>query len=61
MTSLFCYILLAAVVVLLAVCLWQRHRIRIKNRALVRYINESIKYKRLYYDALSKKGKSKKE
>jgi len=38
-------ILLVMVVVLGAVCLWQRRAIRLKNRVLVRLIKENLRYK----------------
>ena len=38
-------VLLVMVVVLAAVCLWQRREIRLKNRVLVRLIKENLRYK----------------
>jgi hypothetical protein len=37
--------LLVMVVVLAAVCLWQRREIRMKNRTLARLIKENLRYK----------------
>jgi hypothetical protein len=37
--------LLVMVVVLAAVCLWQRREIRLKNRTLARLIKENLRYK----------------
>ncbi|MBO7099439.1 MAG: hypothetical protein IKQ51_06985 [Bacteroidaceae bacterium] len=39
------FILLAGVVVLGAICLWQRRIIRRKNLLLVRFIMEYLRYK----------------
>lgn len=49
-TNLLYVVLLAVVLLLGSVCLWQRLVIRRKNRALVRFITESYKYKNLYYE-----------
>ncbi len=48
--TLLCCILLIAVVVLAAVCLWQRHKIWEKDCTLVHFIGEYLKYKELYHD-----------
>ena len=47
--NLLCVILFAVVLMLVGVCLWQRRVIHNKNRAIVKFIDESIKYKKLYY------------
>lgn len=43
--TLLIFILLAGVVVLGAICLWQRRIIRRKNLLLVRFIMEYLRYK----------------
>ncbi len=54
-----CCILIVAVVVLTAVCLWQRHIIQSKNRWLTHFINESIKYRDLYNSLYNRQLKDK--
>ena len=44
--NLLCVILFAVVLMLVGVCLWQRRVIHNKNRAIVKFIDESIKYNR---------------
>lgn len=51
--NLLCVILFAVVLMLVGVCLWQRRVIHNKNRAIVKFIDESIKYKKLYYSRLT--------
>ena len=50
-THLLCVVLLAVVLVLGAVCLWQRREIRRKRRFLTQFIKESVEYKRKYDEA----------
>ena len=51
--NLLCVILFAVVLMLGGVCLRQRRVIHNKNRAIVKSIDESIKYKKLYYSLLN--------
>jgi hypothetical protein len=44
-TDLIISALLVGVIVLGGVCLWQRHIIRRKNRLLVKFIMENLRYK----------------
>ena len=53
--NLLCVILFAVVLMLVGVCLWQRRVIHNKNRAIVKIIDESIKYKKLYYSQLNQR------
>ena len=52
--NLLCVILFAVVLMLVGVCLWQRRVIHNKNRAIVKFIDESIKYKKLYYSRVTR-------
>ena len=57
--NLLCVILFAVVLMLVGVCLWQRRVIHNKNRAIVKSIDESIKYKKLYYSLLNQINRAK--
>ena len=50
-TCLLCVVLLAVVLVLGAVCLWQQREIRRKKRLLAQFIKEAVEYKWKYHDA----------
>ena len=52
--NLLCVILFAVVLMLVGVCLRQRRVIHNKNRAIVKFIDESIKYKKLYYSRVTR-------
>ena len=52
--NLLCVILFAVVLMLVGVCLRQRRVIHNKNRAIVKFIDESIKYKELYYSRVTR-------
>ena len=49
-THLLCVVLLAVVLVLGAVCLWQRREIRRKRHLLAQFIKEAVKYQWMYHD-----------